>query len=513
MGIIFDMSEKFDNFAGFIFQPDKTHGIMHHDTAPLSSASSEGAHQAGFVEYLLAQQSETQPEAIASRVASSVLLCMRKHGFAHFSEMSYRMWIADMLLSGLKGSTVKRYAGELRSQFRKWRDTESPDADDSIFSLSLTEYLTDDSARRLKEAEQNLEVAERFMRISVKQESPAFVFNKAFQYLLFDPLTSLKDIVGMKFADSRPASLHLEDIVTSMRNAPQAKYVFPLQQGKRREPAIVKDLLSELHATARRAGMRFAESFSRESITSIWVAAAIREDIPYSEIMGMLPALPAAYSCLTLLPPAEVPAERKDEVLNTVAYSITNKNPGWFVLRLRSGVTPEKIKERLKERESPLQRQIQYFYPMRTVKRIEKKKVVTEEVAIIPGLLFFRLPYDRVAPLIGVIGDMAWCYRTSANPTSPYSVIPQAEMRIFQRCVGAFTEDVEMDIISALPPLNVGDEVMIEDGSMLDGQKATVRKVRNVDGTMTYTLRLSDTEYIKFQDVSLPASHLAKVGD
>ena len=348
--------------------------------------------------------------------------------------------------------------------------------------------------------------------MSVKPDSPAFVFGKAFLYLLFDPFVSLKDIVAMKFSDSRPDSLHLEDIVTSMRNAPQAKYVFPLQQGKRREPAIIRDLLSELHATGRRAGLKFEESFSRESITSLWIAAAIKEDIPYAEIRGMLPSLPAMYSFLTLIPAAEVSEKRKLEILNTVAYSITNKNPGWFVLRLRSGVTPEKIKDRLKEKESPLQRQIQYYYPLRSIKKIEKKKVVATEVPVIPGLLFFRLPYDRVAPLIGVIGDMAWCYRTSNNPSSPYSVIPQAEMRIFQRCVGAFTEDVEMDIVSSLPPLNVGDEVMIEDGSMLDGQLATIRKVRNVDGTLTYTLRLSDTEFIKWQDISLPASHLSKVG-
>ncbi len=84
-------------------------------------------------------------------------------------------------------------------------------------------------------------------------------------------------------------------------------------------------------------------------------------------------------------------------------------------------------------------------------------------------------------------------------------------MKVFQRCVGSFTEDVEMDIVSALPPLNVGDEVMIENGSHLDGQKAIIRKVLNVDGTVTYTLRLSDTAYIKFQDVSLPASHLSKL--
>ena len=465
----------------------------------------------GFIDYIKTRNSDSFSEMLGMRVLPSFFLSMRRHGLEVFSDKCLKLWVVDMLLDGYKGSTVKRYLGALHTFYKSWLGEAGLDQDDSLFSFSISGFDTDISAKRLKEVEENLEAAERFTKMSLKQESQAFVYSKAFQYLLFNPFVSLKEIVRLKFSDPLLDSIHIEDIVTSMRNAPQAKYVFPLQQGKRRDPAIVKDLLSELHATGRRAGMKFSESFSRDSITSLWIAAAIREDIPYSEIRGILPGMPPAYSFLSLIAPVEISEARKTEILNIVAYSITNKNPGWFVLRLRSGVTPEKIQERLKEKESPLQRQIQYYYPLRTVKKIEKKKVVTEEVPVIPGLLFFRLPYDRVAPLVGIIGDLAWCYRTSANPASPYSVIPQTEMRVFQRCVGMFTEDVEMDIVSELPPLNVGDEVVIEDGSMLDGQVATIRKVRNVDGTLTYTLRLSDTAYIKFKDVSLPASHLSKV--
>ena len=139
--------------------------------------------------------------------------------------------------------------------------------------------------------------------------------------------------------------------------------------------------------------------------------------------------------------------------------------------------------------------------------------MISIKLPIIPGLLFIRMPYDRVTPLIAVIGDLAWCYRSTNNPSSPYSVIPRHEMKAFQKCVGEFTSDIEMDIIASLPPLEVGDEVVIEDGSMLDGQQAIIRKVRSVDGTLTYTLRLSDTAFIKWKDVSLPASHLSKVGN
>lgn len=467
--------------------------------------------KSGFIEYINNLSSDGLSDMLVSRAIPSMLVSLHRHGVTDFSDSSVKLWTVDMLLNGLKWSTVKRYIGAVHALYKAWTVMTGETRGDDPFPFSVGGFNTDSSSKQLKEIENNLVAVQRFTKISVKQESPAFVTGKIFLYLLFDPFASLRDIVTLKYNSPIPACLHLEDIVTSMRNAPQAKYVFPLQQGKRREPAIIKDLLSDLHATGRRAGLSFGKSFSRESITSLWIAAALREEISYAEIRGLITNLPEAYSVLSLIEPVDVPKSRKIEILNTVAYAITNKNPGWFVLRMRSGVTPDGIKERLKESESPIQRQILYYYPMRTVKRLDKKKVINVESPVLPGLLFIRLPYDRVSSLIGIIGDLAWCYRTTANVSSPYSVIPQSEMRIFQRSVGAFTEDVEMDIVSELPPLKVGDEVIIEDGSLLDGQVATIRKVKSIDGTLTFTLRLSDTAYIKWKDVSLPASHISKV--
>lgn len=477
----------------------------------LSDTDTDTERHLGFINYIENLDTEGLSDMLNSRAIPSMLASMRRHRIKDFSDVAVRLWTVDMLLDGLKGSTVKRYSRAMHTLYKKWVLCLDTVSDEDPFSISLTSCNSGSSVNRLKEIYKNLDVAERFTKLSVKQNSPAFLFNKAFQFLLFDPFASLRDIVTLKFGDKIPDCPHLEDIVTSLRDVPQAKYVFPLKQGKRREPAIVKDLLMELHATGQRAGMKFNGSFSRESITSLWIAAALRENVAYEEIRGLIPIMPDTFSFLSLIDPVEVSESRKIEILNIVAFSITDKNPGWFVLRMRSGVTPDRIKERLKEKDSPLQRQIQYYYPMRKIKKLEKKKVVSIETPVIPGILFIRIPHDSVAPLIGIIGDLAWCYRTTANPTSPYSVIPQAEMRLFQRSVGAFTEDVEMDIVSELPPLNVGDEVIIENGSHLDGQVATIRAVRSIDGTLTYTLRLSDSAFIKWKDVSLPAYHLSKL--
>ena len=196
----------------------------------------------GFMDYVNSLAPDSLSEMLGTRVIPSLIHTFRMHGLSEFSGIALRVWIADMLIDGFKGSTVKRYTGALHTLYKEWKKSCGLEEDDSIFSFSLSGFDSETSAARLKEVEDNLEAAERFVRISVKQDSPAFVFNKAFQYLMFDPFASLKDIATMRFSDQRPDSLHLEDLILSMRNAPQAKYVFPLQQGKRREGAIIKDL-------------------------------------------------------------------------------------------------------------------------------------------------------------------------------------------------------------------------------------------------------------------------------
>lgn len=464
-----------------------------------------------FLDYVENLKSEDVSDMLSLRVIPSFLMSMRRHAVKKLTNEALNLWILDMLIDGLKGSTVRRYVGALHTLYKAYLDTKPSEIEELTFSLPFDKSYSDDSVKKLKDTEKNLEAVNSLTKLSVKYDSPAYVYNKAFQYLLFNPNASLSDVVNLKYSDNYPDSLHIKDIIISMRKAPQSKYVFPLHQGKRREPAIIKSLLSELHATGRRAGLSFGDTFSRDSITSIWIAAAIKAGIQYSEISGMIKKLPSEYSYLSIIPSVCVSEDRRLEIINTVADSITNKTPGWFVLRLRSGVVPDNIKERLIEKESPIRRMISYYYPLRAVKRMVKKKMVTKEVPLIPGILFIRLPYDQVTKLIGVVGDLAWCFRTTANASSPYSVIPQSEMMTFQRSVGSYTSDIEIDIISALPPLEVGDEVVIENGSMLDGQQATIRKVRSVNGELTYTLRLSDTAFIRWKDVDLPATHLSKV--
>lgn len=444
---------------------------------------------------------------LSTRVIPSFLNTVKRHDISSFSQNTLTSWAIDMALQAMKTTTIQRYLGAMNTLYRKY--PEKKDEDNVTFSLP-DELKADDSRTELiRKANSNLKSVNNISKSNRNPDSPQYIHAHALKYLLINPEATLADAVDLRFSDPQPDCQHIEDIKLAMRKSPQAKYVFPLEQGKRRKPAIIHDLLPGMHAVARMAGLDFGDTFSRDSLTSIWIAAAIKEEIPPEEIRAIVRCIPAEYSMLTLIEPASLSALRRSEILNRLAVHLMDRSTAWYVMRLRTGVTPPDVKNELKARRFPMLNQIQFYYPQKTVKKLVKKKAVAVDIPVLPGILFFRIQYDRIANMMRHIGNLAWCYRTSSDPSSPYSAIPQREMMTFQRSVGAITADIEMEIISEMPELKVGDEVVIENGTPFDGQHAIIRKIRSMDGTVSCTLRLTDSEFIHWEEITLPASSLS----
>lgn len=461
-----------------------------------------------FIKYVENLDSSGLSQMLSSRILPSFLAAMHRHSISEFSQEALTYWTVDMLEHAMKPTTVQRYLGSLHTLYKEtYKET-----DNSIkFTLPEIGTYNDETSDELKQTKANLQYLVNLAKINKKPNSKDHTYLNAFLYLLINPETSIYDIVDLRFSDNRPVSIHTNDIILAMRNAPQAQYVFPLEQGKRRRPAIVHDLLRGLRTASHFSGLKFGDSFSRDSITALWITAAIHENVAFEDIRAIVRLLPQQYSFLSLIQPSLLTDEKKTDILNIVASSFINNTTGWYVMRLRSGVTPDILNDELKFRKYPYLRQVEFYYPQRTVSKLVKKKAVAVDVPVIPGILFFRMRYDKISKMMSMIGDLAWCYKTSNSPGSPYSAIPQSEMMIFQRSVGSLTADVEMDIIASQPPLNIGDEVIIENGSPLDGQQAVIRKVKSIDGSLTYTLRLSDSEFIHWKEITVSAAELTKI--
>lgn len=467
-----------------------------------------------FLLYVESLEASNLSEMLATRIIPSFIQSVRHHDVSAFSDFALKCWYVDMTIAGMKGSTSKRYIGAIHNLYAKWLESH-PDAEDFSSSFKqIASYISNDNlTENLKRISDNYNKISTLTKYSSRLKGERLIANCVFQFLFYNPMISMSDLVKLKFSDQIPELHHLKDIVLSMKKMPQAKYVFPLQQGKKREPAIIRDLVKLIHTEAKSAGMNFGTNFSRDSIKSLWIYSALQLDIPIPEILSIVKVLPEDYKFLSVFDPTELSAEEEEDIMCRVADHVNSKSLRWFVMKLRSGVSPDDIKEKLHEQKSPLLNTLKFFYPLKETKKIDKKKVITIEIPYLPGILFFRLATDKVSSLMSSVGELAWCYRTSASPSSPYSAISQKEMKAFQRCIGSFTSDIEMELVSSLPELNIGDEVIIEDGSMLSGQQATIHKIRSVDGSVTYSLRLSDTAFIRWKEISLSASHLTKVYD
>lgn len=238
--------------------------------------------------------------------------------------------------------------------------------------------------------------------------------------------------------------------------------------------------------------MKFGGAFSRESITAIWIAAALRCRIPLGDIRALVRTLPTEYSFLSIIDPTPLTDTRKASILKVVADSINDKTRQWFVMRMRSGRTPDDIRQAIEYNVPDLYGDTSFFYPTRVRYREGKgKKMVKEEVPYIPGILFFKTRRDRVGKLFSKIGDMAWCYKYTNTPGSPYSTISRREMEKFQRHIGKFSDDIKMELVTDTGSRFAVDDVVKINGGMMAGSVGVITAVHNQDGTTTYTLQLS----------------------
>ncbi|MDE5714364.1 MAG: hypothetical protein K2I16_12200, partial [Muribaculaceae bacterium] len=204
-----------------------------------------------------------------------------------------------------------------------------------------------------------------------------------------------------------------EDLVRPRGGSPQSKYVFPLNQGKRRDGAIVRDLISSMHSTLRSAGICAGDTFSRETVTSLWIASAMDCGIPLTRIRSLVSVLPPDYAFLSLIDRVDTDPRREAAVINRVAENFNDKSVRWYVMRLRHGVAPEDIAASLGDDEKKGYKELTFYYPVRKEVRKKNKKIETIETPYLPGLLFFRLRSDKVGKYMSRVGDMAWCYRVS----------------------------------------------------------------------------------------------------
>ncbi len=423
----------------------------------------------------------TQKSACASFLKSSV---------TEVAEESLRGWIVDMIIAGLRPATRTKYVSIIATLYKEWGGGR---CDAELFD-SVKELTAIDVEDLLKRGNANLNQVKCLLRVDGK--SVDFEIINIFLYLLFDVNASLKDVINLKRGDSYPDISQLADIVETMSLSTRKKYLFGLGQGKKREGQIISELLHHLSGTLTTYGFDFGSEFSRDSITSIWIAAALNAGVSAYEICMTLNNLPGGYSFLEQTRRSDIQPDMQLLTMQRVADSIHCNTRRWFVMKMRFGNTADDIKAAI---DSTLETElggIAYYSPSHTVVSVDKEgRRRRVEKPYIPGILFFRMRQDKVRKLFSHIGDLAWCYKWSNTPDSAYCTIPSSEMKAFQAHVGSFTPDIKMELVTRDTALPVDSAVRINGGGVMENHVGIICSVKNNNGTRTYTLALSDREY------------------
>lgn len=445
----------------------------------------------GFTSYVKSTLANADGNKFTSSALSSFMSSVWISDSQCLTEDDLRLWVAYMILSGFKKTTRKRYFGKVKTIYNEW----SSDGLQNPFGKAR-DAIECDYNDNSTQAKANLEIVPRLL--AKNKDSIGWEYINAFFYLLYNVEATLADVINLKFDDPVPDLPQIDDIMVAMKDTKQLKYVFGLNRGTKRAPQLHRELLDNLVVTLQISGMKFSEKFSRESITAIWIAAALRCHIPLNELRSMITDVPAEYAFLSLIRPREISKDRKAKILKTVANSINKKTTNWFVMRMRSGNTPEIIKKAIKENTSGIYDSMMFYSPTHILFREGKgKKKLREEVPYIPGILFFRTRYDQVAPIFAKIGDRAWCMKESNAVDARYSVISQEEMSNFQRCVGQFTDDIRINLIEVSRGLGKGRMVRITAG-MMKGYQGKIEDVHDDKGTRIFFLKISNEKALKW---------------
>lgn len=395
-------------------------------------------------------------------------------------EESVRAWIADMILGGMRSSTRRKYFSRVHTIYSLWKTEAGTDP-----FLAVRDDLNFDFDAALSEASRNLEAVHRLLS---NPESTGSEYVALFLYLLYNVTATVSDAVNLKFEDVTADCPQIDNLIDSLqRSSRRAAYVFPTVHSRPRElnPAV--------DAALQRYGLIFSGGFSRDRVTELWIAAAIKAGVSLQDVRSMLPNVPSGFKSLEIIPAIPLTDRCRAALIRRVADTVNVRISQWFVMRLRQGHTPDDIQKRIRLTEPDIYETMHFYYPThKAMRQGAGKKMASVDVPYMPGILFFKMPSRTVPKLFSRIGDVAWCYKHTKSSSGGYCTISRSEMMAFQRHIGEFTPDIQMDLRVSENPIEAGTVVRISGGGRMVGATAVVESVRNANGSRTYSLRLTD---------------------
>ncbi len=276
---------------------------------------------------------------------------------------------------------------------------------------------------------------------------------------------SFGEIAGFKKDDYSGDNECILEIVRRY-SKPRNKYLFPLDQIHSTPRQLDRRVGSLIHEVLSGCGLKLSPTPSDTSF-SLWALAALGCGVPAADVAACIPAERRGCAVTAMAQPSDIDDERKTEIRNLVAATLSDNPLRWFAMHLRRNADYDMLTRRLKEKNISLD---DIYYPMEEIVRRTGRRNVFENRPVISWLLFFRERVTALGGLFNEIGDLAWCYRYTNDVRSRYAVISEDEIMQYRTTLGTLTSSTPI-VADEDVSFNEGDCLVILGGA-LNGRHA-----------------------------------------
>lgn len=445
------------------------------------------------LDWLKAKADESDNDAVRKSQLQAIDLFGRFLGGAAFSfenvnEKLLSEWVSWMFSTGYAYGSVMTYLGRLSAIYGKAAKEGIAPKSDCFFAVK----------DKLKDASKSsIEVNSiddcwgklRALVLADYSKNPHRQLGKDIVlFSLYNGGLSLDRLAKYKKSEYQGSDEAVQAIVN--RNAkPKNKYLFPLHQSELTPKQLRLSISSLYSDTLKSVGISLSEC-SPSTPIDLWAVAAMHCGFSAADIAGCVGETSGINPLYSFAAKAELTSERKTEILSRVTAVLAKDPEDWYAMQFRPYVDYKKLQARLDAVGITLSKT---FYPMEEIVRRVGKKMKHEQKPVVPGLLFFKSKATTLPDLFCLIGDLAWGYRYSRGPRSPYAVIPQAAIDQYESAIGKFA-----DTIDAYPEgtlrFEPGDTVEITSGDFAGHLAIFEKELRETAGgatRVTHRLRLT----------------------
>lgn len=413
-------------------------------------------------------------------------------------------WIAAMIDKGTAASTRKRYVEKLSTLYKDFNanaqtadNTDNSDKTDDPFALvrPLRDLELTSGGKDIYEQCRLLDNVFTVVMNDAKSNPPVALF----LYMLFNASADIEKAISLRTDEYVPVFPQLEKIIDPLSFHHRRRYVFDLNQTRKRMPQLVREVLKEIRGYLSLRRIKFSDPFSPVTFVALWTAKARESGVTLSDLRAMLDVVPSEFGYLNYIKGSPLSESAKMSIKKNVAEAFWPTDDRWYAMKLRRGASFDEVKKLLgmdKPDDTP---ETSLFYPMRTVVKKAGRKMVKDQIPYIEDVVFIQTRKDIVSKIDRAIRHegYGWMFRQSANPGSDYSIIDKAAMKAFQRAVGEYTPDIKVELTSD-KPVGIGRKVRIAGGAF-SGYSGIIYDVADKEGdeSRRIFIRLSEEYGIK----------------